>query len=80
MCAEVNRVSEVICWRKYSTLTMLTDPEALESAGRSQEHLPWVHGTDQSFTASARRPAARTSVRQSVAENFVVKVISRLRE
>lgn len=63
-------------------LTMCTVPEAAESAGKSQEHLPWVHGTDQSFTASApsRWPAARTNARYSVAENIAVKGILSLRE
>jgi hypothetical protein len=54
---------------------MCTVPEALESAGRSQEHWPCVHGTDQSFTASADWPAARTSARQSVAGSSAVKSI-----
>jgi len=58
-------------------LTMCTVPEAPESTGRSQEHLPCVHGTDQSFAASARRPAARTRVRQNAAEGFMEKGILR---
>ena len=56
---------------------MLTVPEAPESPGRSQEHLPWVHGADQSFAASARWPTARTSARQSVAEDPAGKSILR---
>ena len=62
---------------KESRLTMCTVPEAPDSAGRSQEHLPCVHGTDQSFTASARWPAARTRVRQNAAESFTEKGILR---
>jgi hypothetical protein len=49
---------------------MFTDPEEPVSAGMSQEHLPWVHGTDQSFTASARWPAASTRV-SNAAENLM---------
>ena len=56
---------------------MYTEPEAPESAGRSQEHLPCVHGTDQSFTARVRRPTARKRVRQNAAEDFTEKGILR---
>jgi|SRR5712671_551458 len=34
--------------------TMCTVPEAPRSVGKSQEHWPPEHGTDQSFTAKAR--------------------------
>lgn len=55
-------------------LTIFTDPEAPVSAGISQEHLPLVHGIDQSFMASAGRGAARTRVR-SAAKGFTEKGI-----
>ena len=58
-------------------LTMWTVPEAAESAGRSQEHLPCVHGTDQSFAASARWLAVRTRVKHNTAEGFIEKGILR---
>ena len=61
-------------------LTIRTVPEAPELRGSSQEQWPCIHGTDQSFTASAPWPDAKTRARPRVTKNSVVKSILRLWE